>query len=413
MQLIRRTRYIATALLVAIVTACGDSPATGPRVIDPERDPSLEAERRASHTIQWNATARALVASRLMDPPSASRVYALLAVAQHATLVAAAGTGEAPGATRPLSLGAALVATSAEVLRRLVPGDTAPIGALERQGIDALAASGVLAEDITAGTALGHRIAERVLRHAASDGSSSPWTGSVPEGPGAWYSSAVPAAPPMLPQWSAVRTWLLRNGSEFRPPPPPAFGSPAFQAAVAEVRQVADARTEEQLWIAHYWADAPGSHTPPGHWNRIATILMNREEFTERQATRGLALLNMALMDAGIACWDAKYEYWLLRPWQADPRITVPLMKPNFPSYVSGHASFSGAASAFLEHLFPLDAADVRAMAEEAAMSRLYGGIHYRFDNDRGLELGRRIGQLAVAAAGKSDAAAPWARYLR
>jgi hypothetical protein len=340
-------------------------------------------------------------------------VYALLAIAQHASLVAAAGPDEAPGATRPLSLGAALVATSAQVLRELIPGDATPIGLFEQQDLEALAASGVLDEDIAAGAALGRKIAERVLRHAASDGSASTWAGTIPEGPGMWYSSAVPAAPPLLPQWSHVRTWLLREPSEFRPPPPPAFGSPEFQTALAEVRQISDFRTEEQIWIAHYWADAPGSHTPPGHWNRIGTILMDRYEISEREATRALALLNMALMDAGIACWDAKYEYWVLRPWQADPGITVPLMKPNFPAYVSGHATFSGAASEFLGAIFPADAADIRAMAEEAALSRLYGGIHYRFDNEKGLELGRRIGQLAVALGNQPDASAPWARYLR
>ncbi len=140
---------------------------------------------------------------------------------------------------------------------------------------------------------------------------------------------------------------------------------------------------------------------------------MDRYEISEREATRALALLNMALMDAGIACWDAKYEYWVMRPWQADPGITVPLMKPNFPAYVSGHATFSGAASEFLGAMFPADAADIRAMAEEAALSRLYGGIHYRFDNENGLELGRRIGQLAVALRNQPDASAPWARYLR
>ena len=412
MQLIHRTRGIGALLLVAALAACGDS-STGPRVIDPDRDPSLEAEVRASHTIQWNATARVLIAARLLDPLRASRVYALLAVAQRATLVAAAGPDAAPGATRHISLGAALVATSAEVLRRSIPGDAMPIAELEQQDLDALAASGVLEQDIQSGVALGRRIAERVLQHAASDASAATWQGTVPTTPGAWYSSSVPATPPLLPQWSMVRTWLLREPSEFRPPPPPAFGSPAFQAAVAEVRQIADARTEEQLWIAHYWADAPGSHTPPGHWNRIATILMSRHELTEREVTRALALLNMALMDAGIACWDAKYEYWVMRPWQADPGITVPLMKPNFPAYVSGHATFSGAASEFLGALFPGDAADLRAMAEEAALSRLYGGIHYRFDNERGLELGRRIGQLATAAAAQPDASAPWARYLR
>ena len=413
MPLFPRTRGAGVLLIAAAFVACSDGPPTGPRVIDPDRDPSLEAEQRASHTLQWNATGRVLIAARFTDPPRASRVYALLAVAQHATLVAAAGPADAPGAKRALSLGAAIIATSAEVLRQLIPNATTEIGELEQQDLDALAASGALDEDITAGAALGRRIAERVVRHAASDGSTATWRGTVPQGPGAWYSSAVPPEPPLLPQWAEVRTWLMQEPDQFRPPPPPAFGSAEFQAAVAEVRRVADARTEEQLWIAHYWSDAIGSHTPPGHWNRIATILMSRHEVTEREATHGLALLNMALMDAGIACWDAKYAYWVLRPWQADPGITVPLMKPNFPAYVSGHATFSGAASEYLGALFPEDAADVRAMAEEAALSRLYGGIHYRFDNEGGLELGRRIGQLAIAASQLPDAAAPWARYLR
>ncbi len=413
MHLPRIPRIVGALLLAGAVASCGDAPVTGPQVITPDRDPAIEAEAPAAHSIQWNATARALVSGRQMDPPRASRVYALLSIAQHATLVAAAGRAEDPGATRPLSLGAALIAASSHVLRHAVPGDPAPIAALEQQELDALASTGALAEDIATGASLGRTIAERVLRHAASDGSAAAWTGTVPEMPGSWYSSAVPAAPPLLPAWRHVRTWLMQDPAEFRPPAPPAFGSPEFQAAVAEVRQIADTRTEEQLWIAHYWADAVGSHTPPGHWNRIATILMSRHAITEREATRALALLNMALMDAGVACWDAKYEYWVLRPWQADPGITVPLMKPNFPSYVSGHASFSGAASEYLSALFPDDAADVRAMAEEAAVSRLYGGIHYRFDNEGGLELGRRIGQLAITVGQGSDASAPWARYLR
>lgn len=409
----RSTRATAAMLIVLAAAACGDSPGTGPQVIAPERDPSLEAERQATHSIQWNATARALVAARRVDPPRASRIYALLAIAQRATLVAAAGEDGSPGASRPLSLGAALVATSANVLRALLPGDVSPISEFERQDLAVLAGAGALGVDISAGEALGRRIAERVLRHAASDGSTATWTGAVPDTPGAWFSSDTPAAPPMLPQWRSVRTWLMQGGAELRPPPPPAFGTPEFETALAEVRRIADTRTTEQLWIAHYWSDAPGSHTPPGHWNRIATILMSRHTLSERQVTRGLALLNMALMDAGIACWDAKYEYWLMRPWQADTGISVPLMKPNFPSYVSGHASFSGAASEYLASLFPADAEDVRAMAEEAAISRLYGGIHYRFDNEQGLELGRRIAQIAIARNGSPDAALPWSRYLR
>ena len=104
----------------------------------------------------------------------------------------------------------------------------------------------------------------------------------------------------------------------------------------------------------------------------------------------------MAEMDAGICCWDAKYAYWLLRPWMADPAITTPVGKPNFPSYTSGHSTFSGAAAALLAHVFPDRAAELEAMAEEASISRVYGGIHYRFDSERGLEAGRAIGALAI-----------------
>jgi membrane-associated phospholipid phosphatase len=108
------------------------------------------------------------------------------------------------------------------------------------------------------------------------------------------------------------------------------------------------------------------------------------------------ALLNTAVMDAGISCWDAKYHYWLIRPPQADPAITTPVGLPNFPSYVSGHATFSGAASEVLSAIFPARRSRLRAMAEEAALSRLYAGIHYRFDNDVGLRMGRSIGALAL-----------------
>src|SRR5688500_857054 len=213
MHLHHTSRTIGALLLVGALVACGDQ-VTGPPVITPDRDPALEAERRASHSLQWNAAARALVSDRLMDPPRASRAYALLAVAQHATLIAAAGREESPGASRPLSLGAALVAASSHVLRQVIPGDGAAIGALERQDLAALSAAGVLAEDIAAGEALGRKIAERVLAHAASDGSAAAWTGTVPQAPGSWYSSAVPAAPPLLPAWSDLRTWLLDDPAQ-------------------------------------------------------------------------------------------------------------------------------------------------------------------------------------------------------
>jgi membrane-associated phospholipid phosphatase len=209
----------------------------------------------------------------------------------------------------------------------------------------------------------------------------------------------VPPLPPLLPQWMRVRPWLLRSGSELRPPPPPAFGSAEFRQALAEVRHVSDNRTPEQLRIALFWADGAGTPTPPGHWNDIAATLIRRGGASEIQAASILALLNMVLMDASIACWDTKYTHWVIRPSQADPAITTPVGLPNFPSYTSGHATFSGAAAEILGHFYPAARSSLSAMAEEAAMSRLYGGIHYRFDNETGLAVGRALARLALERA--------------
>ncbi len=114
---------------------------------------------------------------------------------------------------------------------------------------------------------------------------------------------------------------------------------------------------------------------------------------SDADAARVLAVLNVAATDAVIACFDAKYHYWTIRPSQADTTLVLAdsVDLPNFPSYPSGHACSAGAFDAVLGHFFPQDRAEFTRIAEEQAMSRLYGGIHYRFDNDGGLALGRVV----------------------
>jgi hypothetical protein len=202
-----------------------------------------------------------------------------------------------------------------------------------------------------------------------------------------------------MPGWGRVRSWFLTSGDQFRPGPAPAFDSPEYRAALSEVRQIADTRTDEQALIAAFWSDGPGTATPPGHWNDIAADYIRRYGLDERQAARVLATVNMAMMDAGIACWDAKYHYLVIRPWQADPNIITTAGWPNHPSYPSGHSCFSGAAAAVLAHFFPAEEDKLDALATEASLSRLYGGIHYRFDLEAGLEIGRKVGQLAAVYA--------------
>ncbi|NUS99067.1 MAG: vanadium-dependent haloperoxidase [Gemmatimonadaceae bacterium] len=337
----------------------------------------------------------------------ASRFYALLSVAPRRAVDAVdAGTRARGGGRRPELVHAAVVAASAEMLSYLFPARAAAFRETERGDLAALASPRADGSELAAVRQLGADAARAVIRTAATDGADAIWAPLIPTGAGKWiFDPAI--GYPLRPEWGRVRPWLMTTGSQFRPSPPPAFGSDVYRAALAEVRAISDTRTAEQLRIAIFWSDGAGTVTPPGHWNAIASQLAERYSLDERRSTQMFALLNMALMDAGIGCWDAKYTYWLIRPSQADPLITTPVGLPNFPSYVSGHAAFSGAAATVLGEIFPSARGDLEAMAEQAAMSRLYGGIHYRFDNEQGLALGRRVGALAVARLRGSASGAP------
>jgi membrane-associated phospholipid phosphatase len=165
---------------------------------------------------------------------------------------------------------------------------------------------------------------------------------------------------------------------------------------LAEVKRVSANPTPSQRAIALFWADGAGTVTPAGHWFQIAGSLIARDRVTTPSAARILGLLGATVTDAAISCWDTKYAYWRLRPNQADPTIVTLVPTPPFPSYTSGHATFSGASSEVLAYFFPGDAAPLRRMADEAALSRLYAGIHYRSDNDTGKQVGRQLGGLAI-----------------
>jgi membrane-associated phospholipid phosphatase len=257
--------------------------------------------------------------------------------------------------------------------------------------------------DMVAGDTLGRTVAAQVVDHARRDGADAVWSGTLRAGVGLW--TAAPNTQPEGARWGELKPWLMKTAAEFRAQPPPPFDSPAFRAALAEVKRFSEGRTREQERNAALWADGAGSYTPPGRWNKIASDLVLKHRLTELRASRVLALLNAAVMDAGVACWETKYHYLVLRPSQADPSITTPVGLPNFPAYTSAHAAFSGAASALLSGLFPAEAASLTASAEEAAFSRVLGGIHYRFDGDAGLAQGRAVARLALARAAQDGAA--------
>jgi hypothetical protein len=210
----------------------------------------------------------------------------------------------------------------------------------------------------------------------------------------------------MLPLFGKTIGFLLDSSQVVanRPPAPPSTNSPEFAKEVEEVLSYSKNITRDQIRIVHFWADGAGTYTPPGHWNAIACEDFVNMRYSEARWARNLALLNMAMFDAAICCWDAKYFYFNPRPSQINAKIKTMTGVPNFPAYTSGHSTFSGAAATLLAHVNPGRAGDYMAMADEASKSRLYGAIHYRSDIEVGMQMGKKIGIKAVDRA-KTDGA--------
>lgn len=368
-----------------LLSACEGGPTTPPLGSDPE----------IPAAVAWNEVLTQSVAAHPWTPPHAARAFAYFGVAQlEAVLELEGGAGENSTVAERAAIGEA----SARLLRKLYPMEEARIAsAVDRIGPRAGASVSQALIDI--GRAAGIRAAERVIARALADGSDEVWTGSVPTGAGMWFSDT--GEPPMAPMAGEMLPWTMAQVDDFMPPAPPAFGSPEFQASLAEVRAFSDARTPEMTRVAQFYEYGPGTSSPAGQYVELAGELIVRDGFSEREAARVYAIMGVAMADAGIVAWRAKYLYWVLRPSQADPAITMPIGLPNFPAYPSGHSSFSGAAEVVLSSFFPADAAELHRFAEENGVSRIYGGVHYDFDNTAGLEIGRRIASLALSAGGR------------
>jgi hypothetical protein len=344
--------------------------------------PAAEASSGSSVVSPWLELELEAIASHRTNPPRASRALAHLSSAMYLAAVQG-GSGRED----------AVAGAASTVLTYLYPDESARVNALAAQ----------LASPGSSAFARGTQVGQLLVARAKSDGSDAVWTGTAPEGPGYWAPTPPAFLPPLEPLAGTWRPWNLSSGVQFRPGPPPAYGSPAFQAEMLEVYRVSLSLTAEQKQIANFWADGAGTVTPPGHWNLIGLDLVRGKNWSTLRTTLLFAALNTAQADAFIACWDAKYAYWSLRPVTAIQRVIDPawlplIVTPPFPAYVSGHSTTSGAASTVLSAFFPSHAHDLDAMAAEAAVSRLYGGIHFRSDNEAGLELGRRIGAVAVEA---------------
>jgi hypothetical protein len=339
---------------------------------------------------------------------------------------------------------AVVAAAAATLLNAFFPAQTATLHD-QKMTFDAVANEAALSRlwagasyrsDLEAGIRMGQAVAWLALARGQNDGSSAVWDATTQPGR---LGATPPAKEAALPYWSPTAPgdvfppleplagfwdpWLLESPDQFRAPAPPAlqqpFPSQEFLREVTEVKQAVDSLVAqpERLQLATFWADGAGTVTPPGHWLQFALDQVVAANTSVPRAARALALVSVGLADSAIACWDSKFTYWIVRPITAirtmtgqpfhDPAFLTPIVTPPFPAYTSGHSTFSGGAAAVLEHLFPGgkvadafgQAVSYGAAAEQAAVSRLYGGIHYRSDNEAGLVCGRNVAGLVIRRA--------------
>lgn len=404
-----RQRLVSCAVLAAL----GFAPAAQANVIQ-----------------DWCATMLQAIRTDRTAPPIASRAMAMTMVAAY-DAVAGIQPSYAPYyVTDPAPVGANVDAAAAQaahdVLVALFPAQTVAFDV-------ALAASLAAVPDGAGendGVAWGAEVAAQILALRADDGATATVDYTPPEGAGWWQPTPPAFGVSLFPQWGYVTPWTMSHGAEFRPDPPPSLRSAEYTRAFQEVRHLgridSTVRTPDQTEIALFWADGPGTATPPGHWFVIADGLTRVHGFGVLDTARTLALLGMTVADAAIVGWDAKYTYDHWRPVtgtrEADidgnpdtPAIAnwTPLITtPPFPAYPSGHSTFSGGAARILAHAFGSDAiafattsdalpgvvrnfASLSAAAEEAGQSRIYGGIHWQHDNQSGLAAGRDLADHA------------------
>ncbi len=386
----------------------------------------------------WMARFVDMVAEEGLSPPEASRVYAYGALALYEavqpgillndSLVGQVnGLDALPQPDPALTYDWPLVASSA--LHTVADGLFS--AATPREPMNALFAAqqALRGEDVpfnafNRSVAFGAELGEAVLAYASADNYAltRDLAYTIPTGDPAYW---VPLADqtPMEPHWEILRPFGLTMAESCDVAPAVAYSADPeseFYAQANEVRIVVAnlAETEsEQATIARFWADDPGlTGTPSGHWVSIQNTLVGQLNLSLEQAAEMYALTNLAMADAFISAWESKYRYQMVRPItviqsQMDPTWDTVVGTPPFPEYPSGHSVASGAASTVLTHLFgniafddaglapgfaPRSFASFNAAAEEAAISRLYGGIHYRFSIDQGLEQGRCVGRQII-----------------
>lgn len=362
---------------------------------------------------RWNQMAIDETGRRGIPHPVGSRDVALMQVAIYDAMVATWDSKYAFNRPHPSEVDASLrsvlpnpaspsypsehaaaAGAASEVLAWLFP-DRAEFfrGEAEAAGLSRQLAGVHYPSDVDAGLALGRAIAARVIERGKADGTDAKWTGTVPTGPGKWIGTN-----PIQPLAGTWKSWVLARPDELRPGPPPAYDSAQKAEELAEIKNLQ--RTPSMAGRAFFWEYGAGGLRGFQYWNDQGSeaILANGLASNPPRAARVYAVESIAWYDTVIACWEAKYTYWAIRPSQLDPDVKPLFPPPNHPSYPAAHGCLSTAAATALERLFPQDADRFEGLAAEAAEARVWAGIHYRSDIVAGRALGRAVAEKVVAA---------------
>jgi hypothetical protein len=380
----------------------------------------------ADAVLDWNTVLLNAVRTDRTAPPKAARAMAVMHVAifdavngiTHA-YTPYLMTSDAPNGASP---DAAAVEAAYRALVALFPAQQATFDAARTSSLAQISDDPTK----TAGITWGGQVAQAILAARANDHTNDIVNYSAPTGANWWIPTPPAFAAALLPNWPTVTPWCMTSADHLRSNAPPSPVSSVYTDAFREVKALgrvdSTLRTADQTQIALFWADGAGTATPPGHWLLIAQSISQQKHLTLSQNARLFALLSLTVADAAIVAWDTKYAYNNWRPitgiqhadvdgnpdTDADTNWTPLIATPPFPSYTSGHSTFSASSARLLSQFFGTDQisfsttsdglpgvtrnfTSLSQAADEAGQSRIYGGIHWQFDNQTGLRNGRAL----------------------
>ena len=439
---------------------------------DPDPDPTIDDAKVLAETLKWNRLAIDASGVDHMDlstatapgPVLAARAMAIVHIAMADVVAAASGEfltySRTLSTPEGISVEAAIAQSAHDTLIASFPAQAATFDSALAESLDAVE-DGV-AQD--AGIAFGAESADLILAARQDDGSNVPYEYVVSDQPGAWRPDPLnPGQMALGEEYFQIKPFVMNSVTQFRSPAPPAMDSAEYAEAFDEVKRLGGdgittltERTPDQEIAGIYWAydGTPSLCAPPRLYNQITTTIADQEDVTGVQTARLLALVNVGMADAGVACWESKYHYNFWRPvtgireadtdgnaaTEADPTY-VPLcapasnatagqpnFTPPFPAYPSGHATFGGALFETLRDFFGTDAVEftfvsdeyngvtrdnegnVRPLVErtfstlsqaeeENGQSRIYLGIHWAYDKTEGIEMGNKVADHVIANA--------------